>query len=239
MPADTSILYLRAAQARKADAEAARALADARKADAEAECQELAVELSRMELSAARDADAKRLVQDEKMQTYRFVGEVSSSSVKKCMDDLTVWSRLYPDAALTIIFQSPGGSVVDGLALWDYLAEMRENGHHITTVARGYAASMAGILLQAGDKRVMGKESWLLIHEASFGAVGSFGEVEDMVEWIKRIQNRFLDIFAERAKTSAAPHPISRARLAKNWHRKDWWISSDEALEWGLCDEVA
>ena len=55
---------------------------------------------------------------------------------------------------------------------------------------------MAGILLQAGDIRIMGAESWLMIHEISFGASGKIGEIEDTVEWVKKIQERVVKIFA-------------------------------------------
>jgi len=72
------------------------------------------------------------------------------------------------------------------MALYDYVRGLRRQGHHVTTSSLGYAASMAGILLQVGDKRIMGAESWLLIHEGSFGAVGSVGQVEDTVEWSRR-----------------------------------------------------
>jgi ATP-dependent protease ClpP protease subunit len=90
---------------------------------------------------------------------------------------------------------------------------------------------MAGILLQAGDVRIMGKESWLLIHQVSFGASGSFGEVEDTTKWVDRIQDRVLDIFASRSK-------MSKAQIKRKWNRTDWWISSDEALKLGFVDET-
>jgi ATP-dependent protease ClpP protease subunit len=93
------------------------------------------------------------------------------------------------------------------------------------------AASMAGILLQAGDTRVMAKESWLMIHEASFGASGKIGDVEDTVEWVKMVQERILSIFSERSG-------LTKAFLKKNWQRKNWWISSDYALKLNLIDEV-
>ncbi len=90
---------------------------------------------------------------------------------------------------------------------------------------------MAGILLQAGDVRTMGRESWLLIHQAAFSALGSTYEIEDRVEWVKRIQDRILDIFADRSK-------LTKAQIRRRWHRKDWWIDSDEALKLGLVDEL-
>lgn len=216
--------FLQRAKAEKALAEARKAEAEARAAAAEAEKAELALERERHKRERER-------VADEFHRVYRFIGEVTASTVKSCIDELTLWSRLTPGCDITLILQSPGGDVVAGMALWDFLQELREREHKLTTVARGYAASMAGILLQAGDVRVMGAESWLLIHEASFGVIGSYGEVEDRVKWVKRVQERILDIFAARSK-------LSKAAIKRRWHRKDWWLDSTEALKLGFIDEI-
>ena len=93
------------------------------------------------------------------------------------------------------------------------------------------AASMAGILLQAGDVRWIGHQAWLMIHRAAFGAIGKTYEIEDEVKLVKRIEGRILDIFTSRSK-------LTRHKIVRNWDRKDWWIDADEALEMGLVDEV-
>ena len=162
---------------------------------------------------------------------YVFGTEVTADSVGRCVEQLTKWSRLEPKCAMEIVFNSPGGGVIAGMAMYDYLIYLRGLGHDITTVALGHAASMAGILLQAGTTRVIGRESWLLIHEISFAAIGKIGEIEDTTEWVKRIQKRVLDIFSQRSK-------MTPSQLEKRWKRKDWWLSSDECLKLGLVDEV-
>jgi ATP-dependent Clp protease protease subunit len=148
------------------------------------------------------------------------------------MAQLSTWNRTEPGSAIQIVFNSPGGEVTSGLALYDFILSLRADGHHITTTSLGMAASMAGILLQAGDTRSMASEAWLLIHEASFGVSGSFGDVEDRVKWIERIQDRILDIFAARSN-------LTKGQIKRRWHRKDWWLSSDEALTLGFIDEIA
>lgn len=222
----------------KAEALAAEALAEkyaeeARKAKAEADGLEL-------EHSKSWELWERNHAKDDYHNVYRFNASVGDASVKDCMAKLAEWARLDSNggADMTIVFCSPGGSVIDGMALFDYIQELRRDGHRITTKALGYAASMAGILLQAGDDRVMAKESWLMIHEAAFSAFGKTAEVEDTVDWVKRVQNRILNIFAERAAASGVDKPITKAQLKNRWHRKDWWLSSDEALGWGLVDRV-
>ena len=216
--------YVHKANAAKAKSEAAKADAETREALARARTAEIALE--REEHKRIKEISA-----DEFYRVYRILGSISDESVKACINQLSIWNRTQPGCDITLILQSPGGSIVPGMALWDYLQELRAQNHHLTTIARGYAASMAGILLQAGDIRIIGRESWLLIHEASFGAMGSFGDVEDVVEWIRKIQDRILDIFASRSK-------LSKAQIKRRWHRKDWWISSNEALKLGFVDEI-
>lgn len=212
------------AEARKFTAEADQAIQEAKKASLEAASAEI-------DLDKKLHARKKELADDEHYRVYRFTSGVGESSVKSCMSALSVWNRIDPKCKIEIVFTSPGGDIIHGMALYDYLQYLRREGHHLTTVSLGYAASMAGILLQAGDVRAMSAESWLLIHEASFGTSGSYGDVVDTVDWVKRIQDRILDIFAERSK-------LSKRAIKNKWHRKDWWLSSSEALKYGFCDEI-
>ena len=90
---------------------------------------------------------------------------------------------------------------------------------------------MAGVLLQAGDVRWVGQQAWVMIHRAAFGASGKTFEIEDEVRFTQRLEGRILDIFTSRSK-------LSKAKIKRNWDRKDWWISADEAIEMGLVDEI-
>ena len=219
------------AEGRRFDAEARWRIAEARARDADATMQELKV------ADAQRD-EAREVAKNEYHHVYFYNTGIEESSVTTCMDRLTQWHREVPKCPIEVIFFSPGGSLVPGFALFDYIQYLRSQGHVFTTVALGMAASMAGILLQAGDVRVMGKEAWMLIHEVSFGAGGKIGEVEDAVEWVKKVQKRVLDIFAKRTAGSKAPAPLTARQIAVRWKRKDWWLGSDECLKFGFVDEV-
>lgn len=220
-----------AAEAEKAKAEAAKADAEARKLVAEAARVESDLSIALINQRKAERAEREELTGNRYFHLYHFMAAVSESSVKTCMEQLNIWRRLEPGCPIEIIFTSPGGSVIDGMVLYDYLQVLRRDGHEITTGALGMAASMAGILLQAGDVRWMGHEAWVLLHEGSFGAVGTVAQVEDTVEWVKKIQKRILDIFASRAK-------VSKSFIQGRWRRKDWWLGSDECLKYGFVDEI-
>lgn len=206
------------------EAKAAHAKAEARKSTAAAITLEVAAR------SAQRDED-EALADDKYHHVYLFADQVGAHTVGECIEQLNIWARNDPGCDIEIVFNSPGGSVIEGMALYDHIQTIRRAGHKVTTVAMGMAASMAGILLQAGDVRVIGAESYVLIHEISTGAVGKIGEIEDTVEFVKMIQKRVIEIFADRSNKTAK-------YFEKHWRRKDWWLSSDECLKLGIVDEV-
>lgn len=214
------------ATVRKLEAEAAKAEAERVKVQFEADAAGLTFRKSQEEYDKDRAAD-------EYNHTYRFNGEVNAQSVQKAMTKLTQWHRQDPNCDIEIIFDSPGGSVFDGFTLYDHIVWLRNKGHQVTTGMVGMAASMAGILMQAGDHRWAGSQAWYLIHRASFGAVGSTYEVEDRVKLIQRIEKRIIDIFVTNSDGK-----LTSQKIKRNWERKDWWLSPEESLELGLVDEV-
>jgi ATP-dependent Clp endopeptidase proteolytic subunit ClpP len=180
------------------------------------------IEVARFDRAQAT-ADAARV--------YPLTGEISSISVKYAIDTITEWFRLDPEAPIEIVINSGGGSVFAGLALFDYIQMVRGAGCPVTTTAVGMAASMAGVLLQAGSTRVMSEHSYLMVHEASTATWGKLSELRDEVELIDKLEERMLLILAERSTMSAKQ---IKAKCA----RRDWWLSAQEALKLGFCDEI-
>ncbi len=224
------------------DALAARANAEARKAVAEASGAEAMAAIAHIALEKEQEVRHRQILTDD-FQHHRFLfdGEIKDSSIKTCIRALNAWDRENHNCDIEIAFSSGGGSLMDGMELFDFISSLRHEGRTITTSVAGVAASMAGILLQAGDVRVCGKQSYILIHEVSFGTQGKIGEVEDEIKFIRKVQKRVLDIFGERcaaASKETATKRLSRTQLAKQWNRTDWWLDADEALAAGLVDEV-
>ena len=223
-------------------AEAAKHQAEARKFSAEAAEAEARAAIADIELGREiQKRERERHADDYADRTYRYLSGIDDSSVKACIAKLDAWHRDDPGCDITIIFDSPGGHVVAGFHLFDHILGLRESGHRIDTMTRGYAASMAGILVQAGETRIMGPNATLMLHEVSFGAQGKIGDVEDTTEFAKMLWNRALDIFAERCKGAAdetATKRMSRRTLDARSRRKNWWIKSSDALAYGLVDEI-
>ena len=219
----------------KAKAEADKLKAEARKTVAEAKQVELKLVEAQHEADRAEHKRKKELSADEHHFVYHFNGAFDGASVDKCLDQLNVWNRNEEakGGKIEIVFRSPGGAVIPGMALFDEITAMRCAGWYFTTTCRGYAASMGGILLQAGDVRKCGPESYILIHEIASSAVGKIGELEDEVEFIRMIQDRVLDIFVDRSGGK-----VTKAKLRSMYRRKDFWLSSEKALRLGIVDEI-
>ena len=226
-------VQLKQAEAEKALAEAELTRQEVREAKAKAATTEYMERKAAIELAQFEEKSNRVLLNNAHRHVYVFEGPVIDDKVKSCIDELTYWHRSRPGCPITIVLDSPGGAVIPGMALYDYLRYLSRSGHHITTICSGYAASMAGIILQAGDLRICGAESYILIHEISAGAMGKIGEIEDEVAFYKKICERVLNIFVKRSGGK-----LTKTVMKKNWTRKDWWLSSDDALKLGIVDEV-
>jgi ATP-dependent Clp endopeptidase proteolytic subunit ClpP len=232
---DTADRPLTEPEIRKIVAEAEHFAALARKSNAEAEAAELEAKVKAFEHKKACEVEDCRLKSDDHCRVYQFNGAVDSSSVDKCMAKLRLWDRLDPYCPIEVIFNSPGGAVIAGMALFDQLVRMSKRGggtHDLTVGAQGYAASMGAILLQTGDTRWIGAQSYLMIHEISAGTGGKIGDMKDDVDFYDRICDRVVDIFVSRSGK------ITKAAFKKKWQRTDWWLLADESLKLGFVDEI-
>ncbi len=213
------------------EARALKEQAETRKLDAEARYARAQADAAELLLDREHEKRAKELAADEHHRVYVFDQAVSDTSVKRCINQLTTWARQDPKCAIEVQINSPGGSIFDGFALIDFIRDLREKGHHVTMLAYGMAASMAGVLLQVADTRVMGANCLMLIHEGSLGAMGDFDKVEDRVELMKLMHKRILTLFTARAN-------VSEGFIRTRWRRKDWWLTAETALKHGFIDEI-
>lgn len=134
-----------------------------------------------------------------------------------------------PDKDIQIYINSPGGSVSAGLGIYDTMQLVQPD---VATICTGLAASMGAILLTAGEK---GKRSALphskvMIHQPLGGAQGQASDIEITAREIMRTKKELYDILASH---SGQKH----AKIEKDADR-DYWMTSAEAKEYGLIDEV-
>jgi len=130
---------------------------------------------------------------------------------------------------ITMHIDSPGGSVKSGLSMVDVMDYINSD---IRTVNTGMAASMGSILLGAGTKgkRCSLRFSRTMLHQSSGGFRGNIQDAEiDMVEWKK-----LNDILFELLGTYCG----KTAEVVKNDASRDLWLSADDALSYGIIDEI-
>lgn len=181
------------------------------------------------------DKERDRQVKTGRIRLLNIHTPIAGQATAAYLDALEHWERRDPGEPITITINSPGGSITDGLAIYDTIQRLRRKGHHVVTHGQGIVASMAGVLLQAGDERVMDARAKLMIHEGSttFGkdTTMTVGEAEDYRAFGEMLRNDILEILSERST-------LSKRQLANRWKRKDWWLRADEALALGFVDRV-
>lgn len=206
-----------------------------REAAADAERSELQTENWRYDVGAERRREERRLKSLDSERVYRFHGSVDDMSV----GHFTLWleERLRLDAGkpVTVTMYSGGGSVFAGFVMMDAMREASAAGIKITMKVTGYGASMAGIIAQAADVRLIGKDSYLMLHEISSGMFGGYklSELADEKEFCERLSRQCDKWYADRSGGKWTVEAIE-----KKVKKYDWWLSAEEALEAGFVDGV-
>ena len=209
------------------DAELRETLANAHKA-------ELELEAAKIDLKEKQYWHSRKFEYNPKNQgVFYFYDVVNHSSCEAWEDEVRRYAHLNPGKPITIYVQTPGGSVLPGFGLYDTLRTLSSQGHHITTVVRGYAASFGAVILQAGDTRLVGKESQLMLHEVSSGAVGKLHELEDSIEFTKKLNARIFNLIAARTGGKwTGPKLYAKVKA------KDTWFCADECVSEGFADDI-
>ena len=130
-----------------------------------------------------------------------------------------------------LYINSPGGSVTAGMAIYDTMQFVKPD---ITTIVMGQACSMGSLLAQAGSKgkRKMLPHARHMIHQPSGGARGQATDMEIQVKEILTMKKSLTEIYVNHNSAGK-----SFEDLAKDMER-DYFMSAQEALAYGLVDEV-
>jgi ATP-dependent Clp protease protease subunit len=134
-----------------------------------------------------------------------------------------------PDRDIHLYINSPGGSITAGLAIYDTMRFIRP---HISTTCIGQAASMAAWLLAAGqpEKRVALGNARVMVHQPMGGARGQASDIDIQAKEILTLRERMNEILADLTGQKVE-------RIAVDTER-DYYMSSQEALEYGIVDQV-
>jgi ATP-dependent Clp protease protease subunit len=158
-----------------------------------------------------------------------LVGPIRDESANVVVAQLLFLESENPDKDIFLYINSPGGSVSAGMAIYDTMQFIRPQ---VSTLCTGLAASMGAFLLAAGEKgkRFSLPNSRIMIHQPSGGAHGQATDVEIHAREILYLRERLNGILSD--VTGKRVEEIQRDT------ERDHFMSSAEAVEYGLIDEV-
>lgn len=130
---------------------------------------------------------------------------------------------------IQMYINSPGGSVYAGLGVYDTMQYVTPD---VATITIGVAASMAAVLMCAGThgKRTALKHSRIMMHQPSAGAGGQASDIEITVNQVKKLKRELYEVVSTHSGQDVD-------RIAADFDR-DFWMTAQEAKEYGLVDEV-
>jgi len=158
-----------------------------------------------------------------------LVGPVNDQTANLVVAQMLFLESENPDKDMFLYINSPGGSVSAGLSIYDTMQFVKPD---VSTMCMGMAASMGAFLLAAGakGKRIALPNSRIMIHQPSGGAQGQASDIEIQAREILKLRESLNKILSERTGQS-----IEKIR---NDSERDYFMSGQEAKDYGLIDQV-
>jgi ATP-dependent Clp protease, protease subunit len=159
-----------------------------------------------------------------------FLGTpVSDPIANLIVAELLFLEKEDPDRDIEFYINSPGGSGTAGMAIWDTMQSIKPD---VATICVGQAASMGAWLLAGGakGKRYALPNARIMIHQASAGFQGTAADIEIQAREILKMNEEFARLLSDRTGQTLE-------RIKQDISR-DYFMSSQEALEYGLIDQV-
>ena len=159
-----------------------------------------------------------------------LVGEVNDHMANLIVAQLLFLESENPEKDISLYINSPGGSVSAGMAIYDTMQFIKPD---VVTYCMGQAASMGAFLLNAGakGKRYCLENARVMIHQPLIGGLaGQASDIEITAKEIQKLKKELYDIIATHSKQS----------YEKVWadSDRDYWMTAEEAKEYGMVDEV-
>ena len=164
------------------------------------------------------------------MDRIIFLGtEVDDYSANVIQAQLLYLDSADPGKDISIYINSPGGSVYAGLGIYDTMQYISSD---VATICTGMAASLAAVLLVAGEKgkRAALKHSRVMIHQPMGGAQGQASDIEITAREIQKLKTELYTIISDHSGK-----PFEQVEKDSD---RDHWMTSAEAKEYGMIDNI-
>jgi ATP-dependent Clp protease, protease subunit len=164
------------------------------------------------------------------MRRIHLYGAVNQDMMAHFVN-LSTYHATVSKKPIDIFINTPGGEVMQGLAIYDQIKWLQRQKIKVTVTATGMCMSMGVPIMQAADVRRSTSHTRFLLHQMSYGAVGSHDSVRDRVQESDRLVAILDGILVERSK-------LTLDELHRLTERKDYVLDANEALVHGLIDEI-
>lgn len=156
-------------------------------------------------------------------------GEVNDQVADVIIAQLLFLDSQDPDKDVSLYINSPGGSVLAGLAVYDTIKHISAN---VQTICVGQAASMGAVILGAGEpgKRSILPSARVLIHQPFGGVQGQASDIKIQAHEIMRLKKLLITYLANDSKKT-------EEQIARDLER-DYYMSAQESVEYGIVDRV-
>lgn len=173
-----------------------------------------------------------RLLED---RIIMFTGEVNADTAQITIAELLYLASVDDSKDITMYINSPGGSVVDGLAIYDTMKYIKPD---VSTVVVGMAASMGSILLSGGakGKRYALPNAEIMIHQPSGGSKGMASDMEIAWKQMERCKKKLTKYLVTNSGRNP-DNPDDYKKVLQDMDR-DYWMTAQEALDYGLIDKI-
>lgn len=142
------------------------------------------------------------------------------------------------DEEIELLINSPGGSVFDGMALASLIARRPQK---TVTTAIGVAASIASVILLAGQKVRMDKRAFLMIHDAWAFSAGDASDLRKDARLLEKISNELAQIYTDKIEANDKLVDGDKEKtkeMVRRMMKAESWLTAQEALSLGLIDEI-
>lgn len=191
---------------------------------------------------AARAIVARGGGNSEPSKWFNFTAKGDDEATLYIYDEISSWWGIGANEFVTALneveaktlnvhLNSPGGSVFEGFAIYSAIVSFAEkNKATVNMIVDGWAASIASVIMCAGDRIKVGEHASVMIHEPWGFAIGSADEMREEADVLDMLEETIIDIYV--ARTNGDRKQI------QDWVKAETWFKGQAAVEAGFADEV-
>jgi ATP-dependent Clp protease protease subunit len=156
-------------------------------------------------------------------------GQINDNVASKVVAQLLFLDSQDSNKDISLYINSPGGAISAGMAIYDTMQHVSAD---INTICVGHAASMGAFLLSGGakDKRFILPNAEVMIHQPIGGAQGQATDIEIQADHILRLKEKLNKILSKNTDQDL--------ETIKEDTERDYWMTAEEAFEYGIVDKV-